>query len=146
MPFPYILRRYYITALHKFQICQPHFCYFLRLSNFIYFFFPLLKPKNALFSLFRSSADGNCLCSSISLSLFGDDSMKEDLRILFSCELFQHNNYYCEHSVFLNFVEKYNIPLSRAFKSSVSLSTLNFELPFRELVRKETIKNCVDKS
>ena len=72
--------------------------------------------------------------------------MKEDLRILSSCELFLHNNYYCEHPVFLNFVEKCKIPLSRAFKFSVSLSTLNFNLPLCELVRKEAIENCVDKS
>ena len=110
MPFPYVLRRYYITALHKFQICQPHFYYLYYLCvkfSFLgssIFSFALLKPKNAVFSLFRSSTDRNCLYSSISLSLFGDNSMKEDLRILSSCELFQHN-YYCEHPVFLNFVE-----------------------------------------
>ena len=72
--------------------------------------------------------------------------MKKGLRILLSCELLLHNNYYCEHPVFLTFAEKSNIPLSRAFKSSVSLSTLNFDLPLCELVRKEAIKNCVDKS
>ena len=98
------------------------------------------------FSLFRWNTDGDCLYSSISLSLFGDDSMKEDLRILSSCELFLHSNYYCEHPVYLNFVEKYNIPLSRAFKFSVSLSMLNFDLPLCKLVRKEATKNCVDKS
>ena len=109
-------------------------------------FFSYSNKKCCLFSLFRSSTDGNCLYSSIPLSLFGDDSMKEDLRILSSCELFLHNNYYCERPVFLNFAGKYNIPLSRAFKFSVSLSTLNFDLPLCELVRKEAIKNCVDKS
>ena len=72
--------------------------------------------------------------------------MKKDLRILSSCRLCLHNNYYCEHPVYLNFVEKYNISLSRAFVFSVSLSTLNFDLPLCELVRKEAIKNCVDKS
>ena len=72
--------------------------------------------------------------------------MKEDVRILSSCELFLHNNYYCEHPVFLNFIEKYNISLRRAFKFSVSLSMLNFDLPLCELVRKEATKTCVDKS
>ena len=149
LPFLHILRRYYIKALHKFQICQPHFHYFFETVQFyliIYLFFAWLKPKSAVFSLFRSSTDGNCLYNSIPVSLFGEDSMKKDLRILSSCRLFLHNNYYCEHPVYLNFVEKYNISLSRAFMFSVSLSTLNFDLPLCELVRKEAIKNCVDKS
>ena len=47
LPFPYILRTYYITALHKFQICQPHFCYFLRLS----IFFPPYSNQKMLFFL-----------------------------------------------------------------------------------------------
>ena len=71
--------------------------------------------------------------------------MKEDLRILSSCELFLHNNYCCEHPVFLNFVEKYNIPLSRAFKSSVSLSTLNLTYLFVNLWERRSLKT-VDKS
>ena len=143
-----ILRRYYITALHKFQFAGPIFIIFLSLSNFIYliFFFALFKPKKAAFSLFRSSTDGNCLHSSISLSLFGNDYMKVDLRILSSCELFPYNNYYCEHPVFQNFVEKYNIPINQAFKFSVSLSIMNFDLPLCKLVKKEAIKNCVNKS
>ena len=142
-----MLRRYYIIALRKFKICQPHFYYFYEHVQFyLLIFFVLFKEKDAVFSLFRSNTDGNCLYSSISLSLFGDDSMKKGLRILLSCELLLHNNYYCEHPVFLTFAEKSNIPLSRAFKSSVSLSTLNFDLPLCELVRKEAIKNCVDKS
>ena len=126
MSFLYILRRYYITVLHKFKFVGLIFIIFLRQSNFILFFLALFKPKNAVFSLFRSSTDGNFLYSSISLSVFGDDSMKKDLRILSFCELFLHNNYYYEHPVFQNFVEKYNILLSRAFR--FSLSTLNFNL------------------
>ena len=134
---------YFILFLFLFLF----FLFFFFESVQVYFIFlPYSNKKCCLFSLFRSTTDGNCLHSSISLSLFGYDSMVEDLRILSSCELFLHNNYYCEHPVFLNFAGKDNIPLSRAFKFSVSLSTRNFDLPLCELVRKEAIKNCVDKS
>ena len=106
----------------------------------------LLFFLTGTFFLFRSSTDGNCLYGSISLSLFGDDSMKADLIIMSSYEeLLLHNNYYCKHPAFLNFVEKYNIPFSQAFKFSVSLSTQNFYLPLCKLVRKEAMKNCVGK-
>ena len=104
------------------------------MSNFIYLFFFFVKQKDAIFSLFRSSTDGNYLYSSISLSLFGDDSTKKGLTIFLSCVLLLHYNNYCEHPVFLTFAQKYNIPLSRAFKFLC------------ELVRTEAIKNCVYKS
>ena len=80
------------------------FYYFFEPVQFFFFFLPY-SNKKCCFSLFRASTDGNYLYSSISLSLFGDDSMKEGLRILPSCELFLHNNYCCEHPVFLNFLE-----------------------------------------
>ena len=122
----------------SFFLSHIFICLFLPYSNKKCYF----SSSQELFS-FRSSTDGNCLYGSISLSLFGDDSMKADLIILSSCERFLHNNYYCKHPAFLNFVEKYNIPLSQAFKFSVSLSTQNFDLPLRKLVRKEGMKNCV---
>ena len=123
-----ILRRYYIIALHKFQIYQPHFLLFFWACPILFTYFFFVKQKDAVFSLFRSSTDGNYLYSFISLSLFGDDSTKKGLTILLSCVLLLHNNNYCEHPVFLTFAGKYNIPLSRAFKFSVSLSKLNFDL------------------
>ena len=102
LPFPYILRWYYITASRKFQICQPHFSNFFEPVQFNFIVLPYSNKKNAVFSLFRSSADGNCLYSSMPLSLFVDGYMKEDLKFLSSCELFLHNNYYCKHPVFMN--------------------------------------------
>ena len=126
---------------------------FLRGSFFclIYLFICLIQTKMLLFFfretvfLFRSSTDWNCFYGSMSLSLFGDDSMKADLIILSFCKRLLHNNYYCKHPAFLNFVEKYNISLSQAFKFLASLSTQNFDLPLCNLVRKEAMKNCVGK-
>ena len=143
-----ILRRFYYS-LHKFK---------LRLAVFIFWVCPilfLLWPYSNIkccfcswhnFFLFKSSASGNCLYSSKSLSLFGDESVKKDLRVLSSSELFLCKNYYWEHPVLLNFREKYNIPSSWAAKSLFLLSTLHFDLTLCEIVKIEAIKNCVDKS
>ena len=130
-----ILRRF-CYSLHKFK---------LRLAVFIFWVCPilfLLWPYSNIkccfcswhnFFLFKSSASGNCLYSSKSLSLFGDESVKKDLRVLPSSELFLCIPYH-------------NIPSSWAVQSLFLLSTLHFDLTLCEIVKIEAIKNCVDKS
>ena len=54
---------------------------------------------------FRSDASGNCLYSSVSLALVGDNSLSSELRILTSLELYFHADFYCKHSC-LSFVFK----------------------------------------
>ena len=64
-----------------------YFCYWhviVRLINFI----------------FRSLANGNCIYSSISLLLVGNNSLVENLRCLTSVELYLHSEIYGKHCCF----------------------------------------------
>ena len=54
------------------------------------FFFLLLL-------FFSSEASGNCLFSSISILLVGDNSLSEDLRALSCLELFLYSSFYATH-------------------------------------------------
>ena len=94
----------------------------------VYFYSLILICSQELLFLFRLSTYRNCLQISISPSLFGDGSMKKDLRILSPWELFLHNNYYCEHPVFLNFVEKYKIIYNGIFNISQSRNNMTISL------------------
>ena len=48
----------------------------------------------------RSEASGNCLYSSVSLVMVGDNSLVKTLQILKSTELFLNAGYYCSPPCF----------------------------------------------
>ena len=50
--------------------------------------------------IFRSLANGDCMYSSISLLLVGDNSLVDELRCLTSIELYLHSEFYGKHSCF----------------------------------------------
>ena len=50
--------------------------------------------------LSRSMLNGNCMYSSMSLLLVGDNSLVEELRCLTSIELYLNSDYYGKHDVF----------------------------------------------
>jgi len=66
-------------------------------------------PKAARFEKFialSSLCNGDCLYSSISLSLFGNNNFCNDLRILACIELFFNAKFYSEHPVLLSVFER----------------------------------------
>ena len=53
-----------------------------------------------IFLSFRSQSCGNCLFSSISILLYGDNSAVEYLRALTAIKLYLFADYYCKHPLF----------------------------------------------
>ncbi|CAB4025118.1 Hypothetical predicted protein [Paramuricea clavata] len=98
--------------------------------------------------IFRSEASGNCLYSSVSLVLVGDNSLVPILRKLTSIELFMNANFYSQHPLFLSIVEKHS-EFSNSLKNllllSVSQECLDSGLTIDALVKKEAYLNCHDK-
>ncbi|XP_046851773.1 uncharacterized protein LOC124445109 [Xenia sp. Carnegie-2017] len=96
----------------------------------------------------RSEASGNCLYSSVSLSLLGDDRLVPTLRILTSLELFLNAHFYCEHPCFLSAIEEHPDFFKGSIKNllplSVSVESLDTSASKEYLVKKEAVFNCND--
>ena len=60
------------------------------------------------FRFHRSEATGNCLYSSVSLVLVGDNSLVHHLRILTSLELYMNADFYAQHPCFLSAVREHS--------------------------------------
>ena len=98
--------------------------------------------------IFRSEASGNCLYSSVSLVLVGDNSLVPILRKLTSIELFMNANFYSQHPLFLSIVEnhsEFSDSLKNLLPLSVSQECLDSGLATDALVKKEAYLNCHDK-
>ena len=54
-----------------------------------------------LYFFFRSLPNGNCLCNSASICLFGHNNHLNELRWLTSIELYGNAKFYCQHPVLL---------------------------------------------
>ena len=54
-----------------------------------------------LYFFFRSLPNGNCLCNSASICLFGHNNHLNELRWLTSIELYGNVKFYCQHPVLL---------------------------------------------
>ena len=54
-----------------------------------------------LYFFFRSLSNGNCLCNSASICLFGHNNHLNELRWLTSIELYENAKFYCQHPVLL---------------------------------------------
>ena len=65
-------------------------------KNYIY----VNNHDNFLIMSFRSEASGNCLYSSASIALCGDNSLYDDLRLMTTCELFLNHKFYLQHPLF----------------------------------------------
>nr|XP_047137463.1 52 kDa repressor of the inhibitor of the protein kinase-like [Hydra vulgaris] len=100
-------------------------------------FVPLSK-KNLGYSALRSTKDGNCLYSSVSLILNDNNHTSKILRLLTSIDYFnQHRSEYSQLS------NLFFIAVS--FKCSDSFSTINDNM-ISELLLKEAYLNCFDKT
>ena len=90
--------------------------------------------------------NGNCMYSSMSLLLVGDNSLVEELRCLTSIELYLNSDYYGKHDVFqsayLSQKEPKRSPES-FFYLSMKNDTLDSNLKNKEdTVKREAILNC----
>ena len=94
-----------------------------------------------MFTFCRSQASGNCLYSSASLRLVGNNSLVKDLRCLTSIELALNSPFYAKHKCF-NVSEAFSI---NNFSVSLSFSTVDADLSANDAVIKEAENNCIDK-
>ncbi|XP_057290123.1 uncharacterized protein LOC130613030 [Hydractinia symbiolongicarpus] len=84
----------------------------------------------------RSESSGNCLFSSISLCLVGDNSLTQQLRLLACIELFVNSEYYSSHPNL--FVDKYpSLSPSNILAMSVSHAAVDTNFKAAELVKAE---------
>ncbi|XP_046848026.1 uncharacterized protein LOC124441595 [Xenia sp. Carnegie-2017] len=65
------------------------------------------EDKGNVCMALRSEVSGNCLYSSVSLLLAGDNSLLHILRQLTSLELFLNATFYCQHPLFSSIVEQH---------------------------------------
>ena len=95
--------------------------------------------------LFRSQTNGNCLYSSTSLLLIGDNSLVDNLRAMTSIELFLHGEFYSKHPSFLETQNKNPgllMSTSVILKLCVSNDSFNTDLASVDLVKHEALLNC----
>ncbi|XP_046842785.1 uncharacterized protein LOC124447678 isoform X1 [Xenia sp. Carnegie-2017] len=96
----------------------------------------------------RSEASGNCLYSSASLVLVGNNALVPTLRILTSLELFIHAAFYAQHPCFLSVISEHSDYFAQSLNNllplSVSKECLDTGYTTDELVKQEAILNCND--
>ena len=101
-------------------------------------------------NFYRSEASGNCLYSSVSLMLVGDNSLVGDLRAMTSIELYLNANFYSDHPHFLSSFDKHKVSICQHLKNilpmCVSYQAVDCSLTGDQLVKKEAILNCSDKT
>lgn len=97
----------------------------------------------------RSDANGNCLYSSVSLTLVGNNSLIESLRILTSIELFTNPDFYAQHPCFSSTIDEhpeyFSISVNNLLPMSVSKECLDTGFARADLVKQEAILNCSEK-
>ena len=102
-----------------------------------------------IFLTYRSEATGNCLYSSVSLALVGDNSLTKPLRILTSFELFLHANFYSKHSVFLYTFSKRLDDIYTCFNNLLSMCVpfhvVDSRLQGDDIIIMEATPNSQDK-
>ena len=84
-----------------------------------------LKIPDVTFSYFFSSeATGNCLYSSISLLLVGNNRLVEDLRIATSLELYLHPKFYCKHPSLVSCFKEHSGKMFHSFKNLLCMAMI----------------------
>ena len=102
-----------------------------------------------IFLSYRSEATGNCLYSTVSLALVGDNSLTKPLMILTSLELSLHANFYSKYPVFLSTFSKRKDDIYKCFNNlllmCVPFHGLDSGLQGDDLIIMEAISNSQDK-
>ena len=82
--------------------------------------------------------------------LVGDNSLVGDLRAMTSIELYLNANFYSDHPHFLSSFDKHKVSICQHLKNilpmCVSYQAVDCSLTGDELVKKEAILNCSDKT
>ena len=83
----------------------------------------VILSSDVTFSYFFSSeATGNCLYSSISLLLVGDNRLVEDLRIATSLELYLHPKFYCKQPSLVSCFKEHSGKMFHSFKNLLCMA------------------------
>ena len=83
--------------------------------------------KTLLYLTLRSSTDGNCLYSAISLQICGDNSLVKDLRFLTCWEVYHNASYYANHPIINRVFETNTIFKTKSEIFSTFISNATFE-------------------
>ena len=75
-----------------------------------------------MINFYKSEASGNCLYSSASLMLVGDNSLMGDLRAMTSIELYLHADVYSDHPYFLSSLTKHKESICQNLKNILPMS------------------------
>ena len=95
------------------------------------------------FFTFRSKTDGNCLFSSVSLLVSGDNKLVDTLRSLCSIELFENRAFYANHPLLRTLFEtkrEYFSSFNSVFEVTVSSKATGDSLEGK--VKSEAIRMC----
>ena len=96
-------------------------------------------------SYHSSETSGDCLYSSASIVLVGDNTLVEELRAMTCIELFLNAEYYSKHPIFSQVFDKHSnlfSSIETLLKISVSDASFNTGLLADNLVKHEAIHNC----
>ena len=94
--------------------------------------------------VFRYQPSGNCLYSSLSILLFGNNGYVDELRVLNSIRFFMYPSYYCKHPCFYHYLKLLK-KLKHFFTMSIKNSTIDSDLKNEEAVKFEAQTNCKSK-
>ena len=92
--------------------------------------------------LFRSQANGNCLFSTFSIAMCGDNRYVDDLRILTAIELYLNSEFYSKHPSFISLISKHSklfSSIDRILAIPVSHNALDSNKTKGKLVQNEAI-------
>ena len=96
----------------------------------------------------QATGNGNCLYNSTLLSLCGDESRSNSLRLLVASELYFHAEYYATHEVFKQTADRTEIPESVLFPVALTASgdkALTDSRTIIDAVKAEAVATCEDK-
>ena len=105
------------------------------------------KKANGVYVMIfsRSETSGNCLYSSVSLALVGNNSLSNILRVLTSIELFCNAEFYYNHPCLQNVFKDHNklfLSYNSLICMIVSHEALDTGCISTNLIRKQAIFNC----
>ena len=115
-------------------------------NMYIYIYITFILTLNTYFLIFRSQPSGNCLCSSLSTQLFGNNDYIDKLRVLSSIDLFMYPSYYCKYPCFLSLSKTFEKSETHFFTMSIKNSTIDSDLKNEEAVNFEVQTNCKGKN
>ena len=97
---------------------------------------------------FRSQRNGNCLFSSVSLLIYGNNDLVEELHVLSCIELYKNSELYAKHTAFSNNDNQFqcvNNIIQLCLSEDVSRQVMEEGLEIVDAIKLEAIHCCQDK-